>query len=74
MADHLVAHVQRKLITSWKRDTLKQTTDGKPTFVHSSKDSWQFGPYARGGAVLWVIALHPSDPPALVALATKPHE
>jgi len=67
MADHLIAYVRRRLITSWKRTTLKSVANGRPTFVYSSDDSWQFGPYARSGATLWVIASHPPDAPALVA-------
>ena len=68
MTEHIVAYVQKKLITAWKRNTLKHCTeDNQPTFLYSSNDSWQFGPYARSGAVLWVIASQPPDPPALVA-------
>jgi hypothetical protein len=68
MTEHIVAYVQKKLITAWKRNTLKHCReDNQPTFLYSSNDSWQFGPYARSGAVLWVIASQPPDPPALVA-------
>jgi hypothetical protein len=67
MADHLVAYVQRRLITSWKRCTLNHPIDGQPAFLYSSDDCWQFAPFARRGATLWVIASHPPDPPALVA-------
>ena len=65
----VLAYVQRKRITDWKRLVLARE-DGKantdPQFLYGSNDDRIFSEMSRG-SVLWIVSSLPARPPTLVA-------
>lgn len=67
MSNHIVvAYVQRKKITDWKRITL--TRKGGPKFVYGSDDPGVFRSEVCSGSTLWIVSSLPFGwPPEMVA-------
>lgn len=62
---HVVAYVQRKRISDWKRGVLYGRN---PLFVYGSSDEYVFARKLRRNSTLWVVSSLPDErPPELVA-------
>ena len=63
---HLLCYIKRKLLTSWKLDSLERGTRDHSVLAYGSDDP-TFARFAKKGNVLWVIGAYPDGPPTLEA-------
>ncbi len=63
---HLLCYIKRKLLTSWKLDSLERGTRNHSVLAYGSDDP-TFARFAKKGNVLWVIGAYPDGPPTLEA-------
>jgi hypothetical protein len=69
MTMEVLAYVQRKRITDWKRLVLARDSKQSgqyPTFLYGSNDDRVFSKMPQG-SVLWIVSSLPAHPPTLVA-------
>ena len=64
---HVIAYVERGVITNWKR--LTDPGEGEPfPYIYGSDDKNTFEKHVQAGSVLWVVSSTPEGcPPSLVA-------